>query len=73
MGPIYGALDSVSKATIDQQPSTPYQVVLRREQAPHIQKAVTAFRKTASKGFSFAAKAQGTLKGLLSIVEHQCR
>ena len=73
MGPVYGALDSVSKATIDQQPSTPYQVALRRELAPHIQKAVTAFRKIASKGFSSAAEAQGVLKGVLSIVEQECR
>jgi len=73
MAPVLGALDSVSKATVEQQPSTAYQEAFHTELAPHIQKAIAAFKKSASRGLSSAAEAQGILKQITAKVEQYCR
>ena len=73
MEPVPDALDSLSKATIEQQPSTAYQRAFHAGVAPRIQKACAAFRKAASKGFSSASEAQGILEQITAAVEQQCR
>lgn len=73
MAPVYTTLDAVSKATIDQHPSTAYQEAFQANLAPHIQKATAAFRKTTSRGLGSAAEAQAALKQIIVRVEQHCR
>lgn len=73
MAPVLDALDAVSKATIEQQPSTAYQKAFHAGLAPRIQKALTAFRQAASRGLGSAAEAQSVLEQITSAVEQHCR
>lgn len=73
MAPVLDALEVMSKATIEQQPSTAYQKAFQAGLAPRIQKAVVAFRKAASRGLGSAADAQGILEQITSAVEQHCR
>ena len=73
MGPVLDALDSMSKATIEQPPSTAYQKAFHAGLAPRIQKATAALWKAASKGFSSAPEAQGILEQITTAVEQHCR
>lgn len=63
----------MSKATVEQQPSTAYQKAFNADLAPQIQKAIAAFRKATSKGFSSAGEAQGILEQIKVAVEQHCR
>ena len=62
MAPVLDALDAVSNVTIEQQPSTAYQMAFHAGLAPRIQKALAAFRQAISRGLSSAADAQGILE-----------
>ena len=73
MAPVHRVLASVSEATISQHPATAYQRAFQADLAPHIQKAVIAFRKAAGKGFTYAPQAQEILKQIAARVEQYCR
>ncbi len=73
MAPVHRMLASVSEATISQHPETAYQRTFQADLAPHIQKAVTAFRKAAGKGFTYAPQAPEILKQITARVEQYCR
>ncbi len=73
MAPVLDALDAVSNVTIEQQPSTAYQMAFHAGLAPRIQKALAAFRQAISRGLSSAADAQGILEQITSAVEQHCR
>ena len=73
MAPVHKLLAFVSEATISQHPETTYQRTFQTDLAPHIQKAVTAFRKAAGKGFTHAPQAQEILKQVAARVEQYCR